>query len=374
MRAVAPLVAAMLALALFATSTAFGKKGDIIVGDSNNATVYRVNPNTGGKTVVSDDPRLARPNDVVFGRDGTIYVADYGSGGEEPAVFSINPRTGATDVVSEDPRFGTPDGIAMAPSGDLYVTDLDANSATDQPALFRIHLPSGATSAVSTDPLLDGGPIGVVVPPNGAPIVGESQVIAQVDPVSGAATTISDDGDGLLGGEGLARGPDGTLYFIDYSSGAGLEVVDPNTGQVSSPFGPLPQYDGYGLTYDFHHRIVFGDGADLYSINLRNGDVDTIAEDFGYPEGSEVEPPKCKGKTATIVGSTKKDKLKGSKFKDVIATLGGKDKVNAKGGNDIVCGGKGKDKLKGGQGRDKLFGQAGKDKLNGGPGKDVEKQ
>jgi Ca2+-binding RTX toxin-like protein len=366
------LIAGLVAgIVLVLAGPAAAKKGDIIVGDSNNSTVYRVNPKTGSKTVVSDDPRLARPNDVVFGRDGTIYVADYGSGGEDPAVFSIDPSTGATNVVSDDPRFLTPDGIAMGPEGDLYVTDLDASSAGDQPGLFRIDLPSGSTSAVSTDPLLDGGPIGVVVPPSGAPIIGETQVIAQVDPETGAATTISDASDGLLGGEGLARGPDGTLYFAEET--AGLQTVDPGTGEVTDLTGPIP-YDGYGLTYDFHNRIVFGDGADLYSANIRNGDIETVAEDFGYPEGSEVEPPTCKGKTATIVGSTKKDKLKGSKFKDVIATLGGNDKVNAKGGGDIVCGGKGKDKLKGGKGRDKLFGQAGKDKLNGGPGKDKERQ
>ena len=367
------LLAGLVVFVLMAGSAA-AKKGDIIVGDSNNAEVIRVNPKTGAKDVISDDPRLATPNDTVFGRDGTIYVSDYGSGAEEPAVFSINPKTGATEILSDDPRFGTLDGIAMGPDGDLYVTDIDASSASDHPALFRIDLPSGATSPVSTDPLLNGGPIGVVVPPNGTPIVGQTELIARVDPETGVATTIADTGDGLQGGEGLARGPDGTLYVIDYSGGAGLEAIDPKSARVSSLSGPIPFYDGYGLAYDFHGRVIFQGGTSVYSANIGTGGVRTIAEDFGYPEGLEVEPPKCKGKTATIVGSTKKDKLKGSKFKDVIHTLGGKDKVNAKGGNDIVCGGGGKDKLKGSKGKDKLFGQAGKDKLDGGPGRDKERQ
>jgi streptogramin lyase len=364
---------ATVAIAIGAAPAA-AKKGDIIVGDSNEATVYRINPKSGTKDVISDDARLGAPNDAVFGPNGTIYVSDYGRGADEPAVFSINPKTGATDVVSEDPRFGTPDGIARGPDGDLYVTDIDASSAGDHPALFRIDLPSGATSAVSTDPLLDGGPIGVVVPPAGTPIVGQSELIARVDPETGVATTIADAGDGLQGGEGLARGPDGTLYVIDYGGGAGLQAVDPKTAQVSSLSGPIPSYDGYGLAYDFHDRIIFQGGTSVYSANIGTGRVSTIAEDFGYPEGLEVEPPKCKGKLATIVGWNKKDKLKGSKFKDVIHTLGGKDKVNGKGGKDLICGGGGKDKLKGGGGKDKLFGQGGKDKLDGGPGKDKERQ
>jgi Ca2+-binding RTX toxin-like protein len=366
---IATLTMVATAFAAIGATSAIAKPGDIIVGDSGNAEVIRVNPKTGAKTVISDDTRFDSPNDTVFGRNGTIYVADYQAFDGGGGVFAVNPKTGATSVVSDDPLFEQPDGIAMGPDGDLYVTDLQTTNAN----LLRVDLPSGETSVVvADDPLLDNGPLGVVVPPNAIPIVATSEpLIARVNPLSGAVTTVADEDDGLAGGEGLTRGPDGMLYFAD--STEGLQAVNPATGAVST-VADVPDYDSYGLTYDFHDRIVFGDGTDLYSVSLRNGGVETIAQDFGYPEGSEVEPPRCKGKTATIVGSVKKDKLKGSRFKDVIATLGGKDKVNAKGGNDIVCGGKGKDKLKGGKGRDKLFGQGGKDKLNGGPGKDKEQQ
>jgi streptogramin lyase len=353
----AGLIVGIVAALAIGTAPAAAKKGDIIVGDSNTAEVIRVDPKTGAKTTISDDPQLGSPSDAVFGRDGTIYVTDY----LVHAVFSIDPRTGATDVVSDDPLFSTPDGIAMGPDGNLYVTNVDAPNG-----LLRVDLPSGATSVVSDDPLLADGPIGVVVPPDGIPIVADTQLIARVDPATGNAVTVSDAGDGLQGGDGLARGPDGTLYFAEEA--AGLQAVDPNTGAVTDLTGAIP-YDGYGLAFDFHRRIVFSAADDVYAADLRTGSFETVATNIGagsgYPEGFEVEPPTCKGKTATIVGSTKKDKLKGSKFKDVIHTLGGNDKVNAKGGNDIVCGGKGKDKL---------LGQGGKDKLDGGPGKDKELQ
>lgn len=78
---------------------------------------------------------------------------------------------------------------------------------------------------------------------------------------------------------------------------------------------------------------------------------------------------RCKGKTATLVGTNKKDKLVGTSGNDVIAALGGNDRINAKGGKDLVCAGGGKDKVNGKGGNDRLFGEGGNDTLNGGAGK-----
>ena len=83
------------------------------------------------------------------------------------------------------------------------------------------------------------------------------------------------------------------------------------------------------------------------------------------------EPPICKGKQATIIGTDGPDQIDGTAAADVIAALGGNDTVTALAGKDVVCGGPGKDTLKGGKGKDSLLGQAGKDKLKGGGGKDV---
>ena len=88
----------------------------------------------------------------------------------------------------------------------------------------------------------------------------------------------------------------------------------------------------------------------------------------GDPPGNVAE--KCRGKEATILGTTAKDKLKGTKKKDVISAGGGRDTVKGLAGNDLVCGGKGPDKLIGGPGKDTLLGEKGKDKLFGGPKKD----
>jgi RTX calcium-binding nonapeptide repeat (4 copies) len=87
----------------------------------------------------------------------------------------------------------------------------------------------------------------------------------------------------------------------------------------------------------------------------------------------EPPPPICKGKPATIVGTSGNDVRKGTSGKDVIAALGGNDTLSGLGGNDLTCGGAGKDTLMGGKGNDNLLGQAGKDTLKGKPGNDTLK-
>jgi RTX calcium-binding nonapeptide repeat (4 copies) len=81
-------------------------------------------------------------------------------------------------------------------------------------------------------------------------------------------------------------------------------------------------------------------------------------------------PPTCKGRPATIVGTSGNDVRKGTSGKDVIVGLGGNDRLSGLAGNDLICGRAGNDTLKGGKGNDKLYGKAGKDTLKGGPGKD----
>ena len=81
-------------------------------------------------------------------------------------------------------------------------------------------------------------------------------------------------------------------------------------------------------------------------------------------------PPTCKGKPATIVGTSGNDVRNGTSGKDVMVGLSGNDKLSGLAGNDLICGGAGKDALNGGKRNDKLYGEAGKDTLRGGPGKD----
>jgi Ca2+-binding RTX toxin-like protein len=130
------------------------------------------------------------------------------------------------------------------------------------------------------------------------------------------------------------------------------------------------------------------------TVRLRFAEVDNQGPFWASTDAvaiNSVTPPsaKCFGRTATVIGSSGADNLKGTTKADVIAGLGGKDKISGRGGRDRICGGgrkdvllggKGDDRLKGGKGadtltggggKDRLFGQGGKDLLLGGAGKDL---
>ena len=81
-------------------------------------------------------------------------------------------------------------------------------------------------------------------------------------------------------------------------------------------------------------------------------------------------PPRCFGKSPTIVGTAGSDRLVGTIRRDVIVGLRGNDVILGLGGNDRICGGRGHDRLYGGRGGDLISGDSGNDSLFGEHGND----
>ena len=78
----------------------------------------------------------------------------------------------------------------------------------------------------------------------------------------------------------------------------------------------------------------------------------------------------CEGRRATIVGTSGKDVLRGTRKRDVIVGGGGADVIRGGGGPDRICGGSGRDELEGGRGSDRLLGERGDDEIDGDAGGD----
>jgi hypothetical protein len=78
----------------------------------------------------------------------------------------------------------------------------------------------------------------------------------------------------------------------------------------------------------------------------------------------------CFGHKATIVGTSRSDRLVGTAARDVIVAGRGHDRVYARRGNDLVCGGPGRDVLFLGPGADKAASARGNDRIEGGDGQD----
>jgi uncharacterized delta-60 repeat protein len=149
-------------------------------------------------------------------------------------------------------------------------------------------------------------------------------------------------------------------------SGDGTQTLD---GATSVAWSVALQPDG--------RIVVSGDRGDGALVVRLQGDGQAGAPaptPGGGPGGSPgpiTKLPRCAGKRATIVGSPRSDRLKGTRRADVIVALGGNDKIAAGRGNDLICAGDGNDSIDGGLGNDRLFGQNGNDKLGGASGKDA---
>jgi sugar lactone lactonase YvrE len=208
------------------------------------------------------------PRGISVGRDGTIYIAEAGSGGQEPDF----PTTPASSPSASSPAASLP-------------TESTGAEASGSPGPLTTHGDTGRVTMISPSGeqsvLIDGltsyffgseivGPADVVAGDDGTIYVsiggpgpqtalfdpaGNADSVVKVDS-SGTVTPLADIGqyerennpdpnavDSNLGG--IAMGTDGLLYVAD-SGGNDLYSVDPATGElkVVAVFPGLPTPDG----------------------------------------------------------------------------------------------------------------------------------
>jgi len=360
------LAGAVLAIAV-AASPAAAKPGDLIVTSYLGApppTVVRIDPATHHVSLISDDSALTYPQGLTFGPTGEIFVLDDASA----TIFRIAPDTGDATVTSDDPDIRG-DYLDLGPDRRFYVPNPHAKT------LFRFRLGNSDLVPFSTDHQLSGGPYGVEVDHNGSILVGNctsDAKLVRVNPTTGAQHLVADASSKTDCIAGMAVAPDETIYASTASYK--LLRINPRTGHVSILSG--------GGLFNFVYDVAIAPNGSLYvtnydsdvndpevlKVNRKTGFQSVVARYAGHlhaAAGIEVQPPKCGGRIANIVGSNKADHLKGSKFADVIAGLKGDDVIKGLRGNDRLCGGRGDDTLIGGKGHDKLV---------PGPGSDTVRQ
>jgi Ca2+-binding RTX toxin-like protein len=201
---------------------------------------------------------------------------------------------------------------------------------------------------------------------------------------AGASSNLSN---AIVANNTAPTGPD-----LDGTFGAAFSLVEATTGATVNTtvpgsnitgqdpkLGPLADNGGPTDT----HALLPGSPA------LDKGSTPASADQRGAPrpfnlrgvpnsaaagaDGADMgayERILCAGVLVNRVGTSGKNKLRGTAKRDGILGLGGADRLLGLAGNDSLCGGGGRDLLKGGKGRDRLLGQAGRDRLIGGPGRD----
>lgn len=236
-------------------SGALAADGSLVLIDSFNQNVLRIDLVTGARRIVSGGsvgrgPSFDRLVGIIVGDDGTLFGLDNG----RRALIRIDPNSGNRDILSGDevgpgPVFESPNALTMEANGALLVADNGLTTATE-PGLkrvVRVDRDSGARTIVSgsgiAGNIIGSGPEFVVPTAiaalsDGSLIIGDSGLgaIMQVDPISGNRTIVSEarfgSGPPFLSPWRIAIEPDGSLIVIDDGLDAIIRV-NPVTGERS---------------------------------------------------------------------------------------------------------------------------------------------
>jgi uncharacterized delta-60 repeat protein len=369
---------------------------------------------TGGLATIDAGGTTNVVTKLLIQPDGKIVAAGYGGPGSDGVVTRLNPDGLPDSSFDGDGRatfdFGGSDyidAIARQPDGKLVVLGWTAAGGM---WLVRLNVDGSPDASFDGDgrkPLEPAtGDFGydVLVQPDGKLVligggVGSGFLVSRLTPDGSFDEGFADregitainfgasDSDFPNGGAVLQA--NGKIVVAGYSkTGTSSQIVVARLqpgGELDTTFSSngqqtLPGTTAWGVALQPDSRIVVaGDnGADALIARLQGDSVQAGGGPAGGgpggggPGGGGItQVPRCAGKRATIVGSPRSDRLKGTRRADVIVALGGNDRIAAGRGNDLICGGNGNDSIDGGLGNDRLYGQNGKDKLGGGSGKDA---
>ena len=159
-----------------------------------SGTVEKVDRKTGKVVATLGD--FASPMDAIEGSDGSIYVAELGTGN----LVKVSPDGKQRSIIAKDLR--GPAAMAQGPGNVVYITEITAG------AVSQFDVSSGARKVVA-----DGlaGPEGIDVGPDGKIFVaevGQKRVVA-IDPANGTKTVIASNLD-----IGLPTYPGGPPGFV----------------------------------------------------------------------------------------------------------------------------------------------------------------
>jgi sugar lactone lactonase YvrE len=274
--------------------------GNVYIADENLGFVEKVTPSGtlsifagGGAEAPSTTPqsatnvKLFHPRGLVVDPSGDVYVSDAsnhvveeitpegmlsviaGKDGEYASHITAGPAT-ATDLKA-------PEALALDASGNLYICDAGQNALlklTPEGSISRLAgSPTGAEAAPTLGgPAVDSSlaqPDGVAVDGNGDIYLSDSYSFL-VEEINTQGTLTAIAGTGVYGSPtygavatetdlsypgGLALGPDGVLYIVEY----GAEAVDRiGTVQPSSPREVTATLSGGTLSISFLPPITSG--------------------------------------------------------------------------------------------------------------------
>ena len=303
---------------------------------------------------------------------------------------------GAAETIAIDPqgRVVVAGNATVAGSQEFAVARLDAGGQPD-PSLDgdgRAALDFGTQPGVNVAADVAVDALGRLVLVGGAGYGSEGlALVGRLLPNGSPDPSLDGDGRLTLGlsgparAEGVAIDRDGRILVVGTrgereSEEAFLARLEPD-GLLDPSFGM-----GGIVRENFLGRVARGaavttDSVGRYLIagSVYGSEVNGFALARYLHDDEPAAEIRCRGKRATIIGTSQADTLQGTRRRDVIVAFSGNDRIRSLRGRDLICAGRGRDFVQagagddrafGGSGNDRLFGQAGRDRLWGGRGND----
>ncbi len=285
--------------------------GSLVVVDFDKKAVFRVDPVSGDRTIVSDARNgsgtdFEIPFDIAVEADGGLVVAGgYQLSGQfKQAVFRVDPITGDRTIVSDTnigrgPNFIRSKGIVVEADGNLVVID-GGGVREDLDALVRV-VPVNGDRAKLSGADIGGGPdfgsgpafrviksVAVEADGNLVVIDGGTHAVVRVDPATGDRTIISaatiGSGPDIAFPEDIAVEANGGLLVLNSDPPAVVRVnpisgdrtIVSNASAGSGPALELP--NGIAIAADGSVALVDTDLAAVIRVDPVTGDRAIISE------------------------------------------------------------------------------------------------
>jgi hypothetical protein len=194
---------------------------DVHAGTTGVGALFRVNPTTGIRTLLSDfgqrQNQGERPGSVAVEANGNILVVSQGGTNFSDALFRVNRNNGSRTLLSDFGNAGQgllgrfANSVAVEASGQILVTYINAGT-NNRGSLFRVNPTTGFRTllndfgSILQGQVLGGPPVDVAVEASGQILVVDSSAgsnnrgsLFRVNPITGFRTLFSDFGDPTLG-------------------------------------------------------------------------------------------------------------------------------------------------------------------------------
>jgi 6-phosphogluconolactonase (cycloisomerase 2 family) len=251
-------------------------QGDIIVNTQNVGAVYKIDPVSGTKSVITSGDALASQSHLIFDDQGRILTAV--RGGTSRGIVRIDASTGTQTVIASGTLLNYPTSMAFDQSNNLIVGNCYQNNK-----LVRVDMQTGVQSLITAMPTLysiqdvDVDSQGQVVVLDSGYVGGGK--IVRVDPATGQQALVASGGY-LYNPSDLLIDQSGDFIVANKLANRTTQILDINSNTGAQTLLMTLPSEGWIAFQDQEHLYYadFNGNLSILSADLRTGQTQTVAK------------------------------------------------------------------------------------------------